>query len=987
MVLYGYAREITVILMDFMRNRKFRHYWTLTGILLCCCSLISAQPNTSVEIPKQEKYQNRVLASEKTGNKKFTIPKRLYNNTVSHYNYYFNANSKLRDIISNAKLQHKENYRELLPFYNYSLNETSKGQIDSIIYKCTAGILLHDLRSDWVDQFYLLMGNAYLHRKDFDSATYVFNYINYAFANKEDGYDIPIGSNVSSKGGSFSVSTDEKRNFWKKISSPAPARNESFLMQARNFIEQEKLDDAESLLQILAADRFFPERLKTQWHEQYAYLLYKDKKYDSAAFHLTKALPNATNNQEMARWEYLAAQLYSLANKDSMAIVWFEKAIKQTTDPFLDVFARLNIAALSADGKKDAVNFHLSQLLQMAKREKYQAFRDLIYYAAAELALSQKNYLMASNYLNKSIEFNEKNAEQKARSFFLLSEANYLQKKYIEASSAMDSVNAQLLTEKETAKANSIKGPLQKIAKGFITVNREDSLQKIAALPSAEREAYLTSLLKKLRKERGIKESEAEQGSSFGGNLNSGADLFGTAGATGFYFANNSLKTKGLSDFKAKWGNRPNIDNWRRQSAVDRNFSVAAIDTDEKNNKSANTAPAVLSFTSLEDSLPLTPEKLLQSNNAITESLLNNANGFQYELNDAAASIETYELLAKRFPESAVLEDIWFQLNNAYKKTNQYEKADSVKQLLQSFYPKGKNNQILLNKGKEQTDPAIGLYQDIYNQFISGDFEKALLKKQNADKQLGSSYWTPQLLYIESVYFLKNQQDSIAKIKLNTLASMFKEHPLAERAKTFLDVINRRKEIETYLSQLSVERPVEIPDKKIDLNSTKAEDLPLTVKAPVKVTVPVSAPTMPGNIKAAPIEKALAPETYQFNASDSQFVAIALYKVDPVFVSEARNAWNRFNQERYYNQKLPINVIRVNDSEQILIMGPFANAAEASTYTDRNRPQASSRVTPWLDSSKFSFAIISRENLNLLLKKGETGTYWQMLRNLFPDKY
>lgn len=986
MVLYGYAREITVILMDFMLNRKFRHYWTLTGIFLFCCSLIGAQPNTSVEIPKQEKYQNRVLASEKTGNKKFTIPKRLYNNTVSHYNYYFNANSKLKEIISNAKLQHKENFRELLPFYNYTLNETSKGQIDSIIYKCTAGILLHDLRSDWVDQFYLLMGNAYLHRKDFDSATYVFNYINYAFAAKEDGYDIPIGSNVSSKGGSFSVSTDEKRSFWKKISSPAPARNESFLLQARNFIEQEKLEEAESLLQILAADRFFPERLKTQWHEQYAYLLYKDKKYDSAAFHLTKALPNASNNQEIARWEYLAAQLYSMANKDSMAIVWFEKAIKQTTDPFLDVYARLNIAALSADGKKDAVNFHLGQLLQMAKREKYQAFRDLIYYAAAELAMSQKNYPMASGYLNKSLQYNEKNAEQKARSFFLLSEAYYLQKKYIEASAAMDSVNAQLLTEKEIVKANSIKSPLQKIAKGFIAVNREDSLQKIAALPSAEREIYINSLLKKLRKERGIKESEADQGSSFGGNMNSGADLFGAAGATGFYFANNSLKTKGLSDFKSKWGNRPNIDNWRRQSAVDRNFSVATIDTEEKNNKTANAASSVLSFSSLEDSLPLTPERLLLSNNTITESLLKNANAFQYEINDAAAAIETYELLANRFSESAVLEDVWFQLYNAYKKTNQSGKADSVKQLLQSVYPKGKNYQILLNNGKEKADPAIGLYQDIYNQFISGDFEKALIKKQNADKQLGSSYWTPQLLYIESLYHLKKQEDSIAKNKLNNLISMFKEHPLAEKAKTFLDVINRRKEIETYLSQLSIERPIEIPDKKIDLNSTQAVDLPATVKAPVYVTVPVN-PPMPSTIKAAPVEKTIAPETYQFNASDSQFVAIALYKVDPVFVSEARNAWNRFNQERYYNQKLPISVIRVNDSEQILIMGPFTNAAEASTYTDRNRPLATSRVTPWLEASKFSFAIISRENLNLLIKKGETGTYWQMLRNLFPDKY
>src|SRR3989339_656724 len=180
-VLYLYGAEITVFLMDFMRQFLKYPKQGLLGILLFSCAFLD------------------------------------------------------------AKNQHKEDYTQLLPFYNYSLNETAKGQIDSVIYKCTAGVLLHDLRSDWVDQLYLLMGNAYMHRKDFDSAALVFNYINYAFAAKDDGYDLPIGSNLSSKGGSFSISTDEKRNFWKKISSPKPARNESFLFQSRNFIEQEKL--------------------------------------------------------------------------------------------------------------------------------------------------------------------------------------------------------------------------------------------------------------------------------------------------------------------------------------------------------------------------------------------------------------------------------------------------------------------------------------------------------------------------------------------------------------------------------------------------------------------------------------------------------------------------------------------------------------------------------------------------------------------------
>jgi hypothetical protein len=112
-----------------------------------------------------------------------------------------------------------------------------------------------------------------------------------------------------------------------------------------------------------------------------------------------------------------------------------------------------------------------------------------------------------------------------------------------------------------------------------------------------------------------------------------------------------------------------------------------------------------------------------------------------------------------------------------------------------------------------------------------------------------------------------------------------------------------------------------------------------------------------------------------------------LYKVDPVFVNEAKNAFSRFNQDRYYGQKLPITVIRINEGEQLLLMGPFVNATEASTYTDKNKGLAATRIIPWLTPDKYSFSIISPSNLTILRKKGETAQYWQMLKNLFPDKY
>lgn len=184
----------------------------LVGIILA--AHVHAQPGTTVDLKKPSQYENRTLGSEKTGDGKIGYGKKLYQNTVTHYNYFFNADNRLNDIIARAKEANKDDYTQLLPYYDYSLDVTSVDQdLDSVIYKCNAGILLHDLRNDWIDDMYFLMGKAYYLRKNFDSAEHVFLYLNYAFAPKDDGYDIPMGSNANGK--VFTISTKEKKVFRK----------------------------------------------------------------------------------------------------------------------------------------------------------------------------------------------------------------------------------------------------------------------------------------------------------------------------------------------------------------------------------------------------------------------------------------------------------------------------------------------------------------------------------------------------------------------------------------------------------------------------------------------------------------------------------------------------------------------------------------------------------------------------------------------------
>jgi hypothetical protein len=206
-----------------------------------------AQPKLDFELKKPKEFEERKLGSEKSEEKKFTVVRRFFQNTYTHFNYYFNANSMVNEIVATATTSHLDDYTELLPYYPWQLQQTAQSQlIDSILKTATAGILLHDLRNSWIDDMYLLIGKAYFLRKDFDSAAMTFQYLNYSFANKDkDGYNLPIGSNSEEGSNSFAILTKERNKYLLK---KPPSRNDAFVWKIRNDIERKNLIDASSMI-------------------------------------------------------------------------------------------------------------------------------------------------------------------------------------------------------------------------------------------------------------------------------------------------------------------------------------------------------------------------------------------------------------------------------------------------------------------------------------------------------------------------------------------------------------------------------------------------------------------------------------------------------------------------------------------------------------------------------------------------------------------
>ncbi len=954
----------------------------------------NAQPYSSIELVKPKAYQDRPLQAEMTGSGKLKASKKFYQNTVTHFNYYFNANNKLNEILEKAKSNFHEDYTELLPFYNYTMEGVSKNniQLDSVIYKCTAGILLHDLRTDWVDDLYLLMGQAYLYKQYYDSAATVFQYINYSFAPKDDGYDIPIGSNASKQKGAFSISTVESKSLWKKLTTNPPGRNESFLWRIRTYLEQNKLAEAGALIEILRIDPNFPSRLHTHLEELIAYKYYKENTPDSAANYLAKALDRAINKGEKARWQYLIGQLYSSVGRDSLAVVNYKQSIKTTVDPILEVYAHLAISALESGHKQDALKQNLEDLKKMGKRPLYEEYKDIIFYAAAKLELKQNHPDQAQEYLLKSLKVNQNNPSQRQEIFLLLADLNYSRKHYQDSYRYYDSLSVSQLKEMDQIRVNTRKPALKIINENLTIINREDSLQKIALMSLPERTAFLNNKLKGLRKEAGLREAE-------------NADItFGGAGATGiigqnntmnggggsdFYFQNQSLKIRGFTEFKAKWGNRPNVDNWRKQSSVEKTFarSNPTSKTMTQNAGDAATPKTKeLSIEALTDDLPLTNEKMTASYFKILTALLGNGYEFQNELYDYPSAIKDYRTVVTRFTNIKETEKSYFNLAICYDRNHQPIQADSIRNLLKVYFPNGNFTNLTQQKTKEvKIDPATETYKEIYDLFLAGDFKNAIATKQKADKIYGTSYWTPQQLYIEAIYYIKNREDSIGNKRLEVILARFPKSPMSEKAATMVEVLHRRKEIENYLTNLKIEKPEEQVTRQIDIDTiaTVKTAIPFqsgsTVKqTPKELKLPgISAP----NVK--PIN--IAQNGYSFNPTDSQYVAVILTKVDAIYASEGKNAFNRYNRENYNIQKLDINASAITNQELLILIGPFANAGDAVSYLNKTKPLTASRIVPWLAADKYSFTIISGQNLNILLTNKDIATYKTFMHGIFPD--
>lgn len=1038
----------------------------------------SAQPTLSFDLKKPKKYEDRQLGSERTAEKKFNFPRRVYQNTVTHYNWHFNADNRLNQVLERAKAFHEDDFSQLLPFYNYSLEITQRDsmELDSVIYKANAGILIHDLRNAWIDNLYMLLGKAYFFRNELDSAYLTFQYINYTYAPKEkDGYDRPIGSNATEGGSAFSISTKENNSVLKKAVSSPPSRNESFIWQIKTFLEKDELIDAAVLIQTLRKDPEFPSRLHTDLHEVEAYYYYKRQNYDSAAHYLTLALDNAGDRYELSRWEYLIGQMYELSGKPGLAGEFFDRAIGHSLDPVLEVYARLNSIRQNKQDEA-AIQRNIEELAKMGRRDRYSRYRDIIYITAAQMELERNNLDGARFFLMKAAAASNGEASNnlRSRAYLQLGDLSFYQKKYLDAKSFYDSVSTDDPAIADPVAFQSRLATLTTIAVNTYVIRRQDSLVHLAAMPEAEREVILRKHLRQLRKAQGLQEEEvasAKRNPAIRQEQNTApVDLFNNNAKGEWYFHNPELKSKGFSAFVAKWGTRPNVDNWRRMSVV--NQAAPDLQQTQGDVQTVSGLPVgPINYESLLAQLPTTPEQMAVINDSIENAMADIGKALFNGLEDFDQVIQTLDSFPDVYPQSERLPEVLYFLYVSHHKLGHASRAKQLLEIMQNrFAGNPMERQMTVSVlGKNAIDDKKEMtrkYEQIYNLFIEGNFEEALRQKKLADEIYGQNYWTPQLLYIQSIYHIRQRQDQEAKNLLASMIELFPESPMMPKAQNLLDVLNRRREIEEYLTKLQIQRPaedtlqlitqqvIEKPQPQDPLGDTSQRQpvtvqtsppVPLNNPAPVNTQLPVRVPeaTTPANppvvaqktpqqpqppvlrydsskiqpgvqqppvskrdtvASAAPVktqpqqqqnpitvrlDTAMGnktveiPRTYSHNPTLPHYVIMVTDKVDPVYITESRNAFNRYNQPRYPGLTTA-NQLFITNTNMLVISG-FPGAAEAQQYAAEVKKVARTQIIPWLPVAKYYFITISSSNYELLMQAKTLAEYRQFEAQFFKE--
>ncbi|MBN2664410.1 MAG: tetratricopeptide repeat protein, partial [Bacteroidales bacterium] len=526
------------------------------------------------------------------------------------------------------------------------------------------------------------------------------------------------------------------------------SRFEAQLWIAKVYIEQAKYQDALNYLTELENDVRHPKKLDQQINLTFADYYIRQKKYDQGIDRLKIGIDLTKNKNERARLYYILAQLENLRGDNNAASEYFKKVIKMNPNYDMVFSAKIMRATVFAVGQNSEEI--KKQLRKMLKDEKNIEYKDQIYYALATIEFKENNLNEAIKNYKLSAQTSVSNNNQKAISFLALADIYFNKKDFLASGKYYDSTMQYLSSSYSDYDKIAVKAQNTGLLVQYLgEVQRQDSLQRVAAMPNGKRMALIDSIIADVI-------AKEQQMQDLGNNYYDPNDLNNNPNQSSqggkWYMYNPVLVSRGQNDFKKKWGNRQIEDNWRRKNkSIVNQFDDPVVQQDVDSTRITDNKTREFY---LQD-LPLTDSLLEVSNNTIETSLFLGAEVYQKNLKEPQQAILTYEELTTRFSTSHYKLETFYRLYNLNKQIGNQNRADYYKQLITIQFPDSKYSKMLIdpnfvNQLMISEKFALKLFDSTLNSYNNNNYNNTILLANKGISKYPNSQAYPNFLFFKA---------------------------------------------------------------------------------------------------------------------------------------------------------------------------------------------------------------------------------------------
>ncbi|MBS1777119.1 MAG: hypothetical protein JSS64_12655 [Bacteroidetes bacterium] len=893
------------------------------------------------------KQKRQAWSNEKMLKKKWSLPRRVIQNTYTHYNYYFNADKKMDEALLNMQRGKHEDYDSLLALFPFDPNKDSTKlapDMDSIIRKASVGIQIHDPRTKWADDLYLLLGQAYYYKGNYPEAITAFRYIIAINQKRKAEEQKKLAAKKKPIDKDISVLEDEKKSSLDFLKHK-PVNNEAILWMARTYTQSGQENDAESILELIETDKNVTEDLKGRIALEKAYLNLSRKDFNSASENLTIVADDA----EMPHWlqtraAYLNGQLLYKQGKFEDAAKHFQMVVDLKPKIDLDFYARKNLAysLLKGGGSQEEATVSLRKML---KDGKYIPYYEQIYYVMGMLSANVGNTSDAISYFQKGISTPKATRKQKALSFAALGDVYYKQTAYAEARNSYDSAMSygkQIASDPEMITAAKRARALDKAVIPLQLIADQDSLLRLSEMSEKDQLATIRHYIKLLEKHRADSILQAANAE----NNPKSIDEDGQGSNSNWYFSSTVMMQQGLNDFKRKWGNRPNVDDWRRIAATNLAANNKNIQSGDNTSVSseANDDQGLPTEASLMVYIPIKESAKNKAHTQQMEAYIALADAYVNDLEDMPRGSQTLDTLDKRFPNHPhQAEELHLRYLIALKQ-NHLDDAQKYSARLRSEYPETKWAKDVAptrdpKLTAEENAGVANFYDETYGLMMQRQYEVVLQRAKEGQAKYSDPIYEKRFRIMEAIALtgLGNFE------KADTLLTNFISASPSDSLKNWADVI---------LQFVKTNKPVAHPILDTTINKQIV---------PNTTTVTASKPTQP---TLQPTTNTIAPPTnYVYKPASEHYFIFYFSKMESR-VMGLKAGLNDFNTFNFSGQKLAVSLDVLKPDQGVILVKSFANSTQARIYL--NAVRANNVLLKQFKPEDYTLMIISAENFEKL---------------------